>query len=1002
MATITGTNGNDNGVSAPELIGTNDADTINGLDGQDVIEGLGGADIIDGGDGTDQVTYRNSAAGVVISLLTGTGAGGDAAGDTFTSIEDVQGSAFADTLTGDAGVNGLGGQGGNDIIEGGAGADIIDGGGSDSDTTSYSGSSAGVTVNLATFSGVGGDAEGDQIYHTENITGSAHADLLTGDGNANILGGGAGNDTLTGAGGNDILRGGAGDDTAVFSGTRANATITQSGAVITITSADGTDTLEAVEFLKFSDQTLSVESLFPSTSATIKVTTFADVVDANDGVTSLREAVTLANTDGRQTTIELGAGVYSLDLNDDLDITGDVIIRGAGASQTVLANKQFDRALNTHSGSTLALEGLTVTGTDARLDGGQFGPALYYGVHFGGALLNEGGNVAVNSVNFFDNKIASNFVSGSTSQKSGLYGSTEYKYSPKTGGAIFNTAGSMDIVDSAFTGNLAGLGGALGASGGYISVDATSFDGNKVYAVYQSQDSTGSKSANIASNGEGAAIYASGSARIDVFSDKAGTGMPTTIVNHTTVGGRVEEGRDTVSFIDGYVVEGNSLVDGKVYLDPAIVVTGNTVQGLDGVTRATPFGGPVASASSALSLALNVEAPVAAFAFEAPSAAGGPALLTLLSGLDLSLSNVDLLLVANAILSQSSSEVVVQLAGHRLVLSGDSLAYFGDPLSLLATSPDVAIAAAAGTISSITVTNADGTATVGAVTGLSTSFQSVVNGLAKPKADGTFAEYTDTLGIPLSQNGGAQNDTLAGTASVDFLSGQGGNDMLTGAGGNDDLDGGADQDTAAYTGARSDYVVFTATTGKTIVVDIVGARDGKDSILNVENFTFGTETVTLANALAEPADADNSAFQVYRFYNTQTGSHFFTTSLAERNSVIETLDAMSFEGNSFDSNVTDVNGTAVFRFFNFGNNAHFYTANAGEAAGLRQDSNFRDEGISYYASDDASNGGTELFRFFNTLNGTHFYTVSATERDNIISTLGHYNYEGTAFYVDVA
>lgn len=242
-------------------------------------------------------------------------------------------------------------------------------------------------------------------------------------------------------------------------------------------------------------------------------------------------------------------------------------------------------------------------------------------------------------------------------------------------------------------------------------------------------------------------------------------------------------------------------------------------------------------------------------------------------------------------------------------------------------------------------------------------------------------------------NGGTGNDVLIGNVA---------NNVLYGNRGNDQLDGGAGNDTAVFSGARADYAVFTASSGKVYVADAASGRDGKDTLQNVENIKFGSVTGSVASALIEPPDADNSAFQVYRFYNSQTGSHFFTTSLAERNSVIENLDAMSFEGNSFDSNVTDVNGTAVFRFFNFGNNAHFYTANAGEAAGLRQDSNFRDEGISYYASNDASNGGTELFRFFNTLNGTHFYTVSAAERDNIISTLGHYNYEGTAFYVDVA
>jgi hypothetical protein len=244
------------------------------------------------------------------------------------------------------------------------------------------------------------------------------------------------------------------------------------------------------------------------------------------------------------------------------------------------------------------------------------------------------------------------------------------------------------------------------------------------------------------------------------------------------------------------------------------------------------------------------------------------------------------------------------------------------------------------------------------------------------------------------------NVSVESTGST--VTGTAGDKVLLGTAGNDSLDGGLGQDTAIYSGFRSDYVVLTASTGKTLVVDSVAGRDGKDSLQNVENIRFGTEALTLAAALVEPADADNSAFQVYRFYNTETGSHFFTTSIAERNSVIETLDVLSFEGNAFDSNVTEANGTAVFRFYNKDNGVHFYTAAAEEAASLRLNAGFLDEGISYYAANDDSNGGTALYRFYNTQNDSHFYTVSEAERDNIINTIGHYKYEDVAFYVDAA
>ena len=173
-----------------------------GGSGNDTLDGGAGADVLIGGDGTDTADYSLSAAGVTVSLLTGLGAGGDAQGDTLGGIENITGSAQADTLTGDGAANTLDGGSGNDTLIGGAGADTLIGG-PGTDTASYASSGAEVTVNLQTGSGSGGDAQGDTLSGIENIIGSAFADVLTGDGGANTLVGGAGPDALNGGGGTD-------------------------------------------------------------------------------------------------------------------------------------------------------------------------------------------------------------------------------------------------------------------------------------------------------------------------------------------------------------------------------------------------------------------------------------------------------------------------------------------------------------------------------------------------------------------------------------------------------------------------------------------------------------------------------------------------------------------------------------------------------------------------------------------------------------------------------
>ncbi len=93
-------------------------------------EGLGGDDTITG-NGNTRVIYANAAAAVTVDLSLGTAHGtaaGDAAAigtDTITGgVFSITGSAFADTLIGDANSNMFVGGGGNDTIDGGASGDI--------------------------------------------------------------------------------------------------------------------------------------------------------------------------------------------------------------------------------------------------------------------------------------------------------------------------------------------------------------------------------------------------------------------------------------------------------------------------------------------------------------------------------------------------------------------------------------------------------------------------------------------------------------------------------------------------------------------------------------------------------------------------------------------------------------------------------------------------------------------------------------------------------------
>ncbi|OFX10325.1 MAG: hypothetical protein A3G22_00005, partial [Alphaproteobacteria bacterium RIFCSPLOWO2_12_FULL_40_11] len=131
---INGGDGNDvlvGGVGNDKIEGGVGNDNISGEVGDDVLEGGLGADVINGGEGSevngDTISYLNSSSAVVVNIASNTVSGGDAQGDVISNFENIIGSNYADTLTGDAG---------NNIIEGGAGDDILFGGGG-SDTYIY-------------------------------------------------------------------------------------------------------------------------------------------------------------------------------------------------------------------------------------------------------------------------------------------------------------------------------------------------------------------------------------------------------------------------------------------------------------------------------------------------------------------------------------------------------------------------------------------------------------------------------------------------------------------------------------------------------------------------------------------------------------------------------------------------------------------------------------------------------------------------------------------------
>jgi FG-GAP repeat/RTX calcium-binding nonapeptide repeat (4 copies) len=110
------------------LNGLSGDDTLNGRAGNDSLRGGSGADELIGGSGSDIASYYSEGA-VNTSLDTSVTRTGAAAGDTYSSIENLSGSNTGnDTLVGDSVANKLYGNGGDDMLKGQDGNDLLRGG----------------------------------------------------------------------------------------------------------------------------------------------------------------------------------------------------------------------------------------------------------------------------------------------------------------------------------------------------------------------------------------------------------------------------------------------------------------------------------------------------------------------------------------------------------------------------------------------------------------------------------------------------------------------------------------------------------------------------------------------------------------------------------------------------------------------------------------------------------------------------------------------------------
>ena len=206
--------GTDTITGANSIVGSAFNDSLVGgaIDDYEEYRPGAGDDTIDGGTGFDRLRYHFADAAVTVEFSDVTeGSGttfndGDGGSDVFTNIDEVQGSVFGDSLTGNSQNDRFIGGAGDDTITGGAGYDVA----------RYDRSDQDFAVHVDLFDGFAyddGHGDVDVLAGIENIRGGSMNDSLYGSAEYERLQGGGGNDDLQGRDGRDTLEGDDGNDT---------------------------------------------------------------------------------------------------------------------------------------------------------------------------------------------------------------------------------------------------------------------------------------------------------------------------------------------------------------------------------------------------------------------------------------------------------------------------------------------------------------------------------------------------------------------------------------------------------------------------------------------------------------------------------------------------------------------------------------------------------------------------------------------------------------------
>ncbi|MEO0546090.1 MAG: tandem-95 repeat protein [Pseudomonadota bacterium] len=826
------------GTGVDYLSGGDGDDILDGQDGDDTLDGGWGADTLDGGIGDDTVDYSTADSGVVAifsstdasgidGTYTLTGAGGyegEATGDTYSSIENVLGTSFADRIYGSSGGMTASLGSGNDVFDTGSTTSVFD---------------------------VTGGAGDDRIFTSNGndiLRGGSGNDALAGFDGDDTLNGGSDNDELNGGEGADSLNGGSGTDRASY----FNAS---SGIDLLLQTTGGGD---------------DIWGAYGSTS----LGGYAGEA-VGDTFNSI-EQFTLTNFDDRIFGFGTGNEMFLADGDDDFSVatasTGvDTVVGGVGNDRIFTAGgddflygNEGDDELDGGTGSD------ELYGMDDNdiLRGGQGDDDLYGGsgndtVDGGqGAdrLFGETGNDTLsgglNDDELFGND-GDDILNGGDNRDR-IFGGNDSD-------TLNGDAGNDDLFGEDGTDDLTGGAGNDAVDGG-DGTDSAYFSGN--LADYTITD-LGSDTWRVVDNRPGSPDGTDTVVNVENFVFADTTVQPGVSADAPLVDLDSNElgNNNTASFFTGQtptrmVSEDYSVTDPQNDIVSVRIVVGGAVDGADDQFNLSTSNFGLSADFSGTSLSGGYDI---AYTYTAATGvlvvsnngvgAFTPAELSAVM-LDIAYSNTS----ANPTESDRTFTIVFE------DLAGNVSAPAVTTISVVSDTPSATTNTVTGTSGpDLTL---DGTSASDEISGLSGSDviqgldgnDYIIGGSGGDTIDGGIGnDFLEGESDNDTISGGDGNDVITledgddfgfGNAGHDAIFGGEGNDRMTGGAGDDFLDGANGSDTALYSGNRADYLVHDYGSGTYVVIDQrPGSPDGRDELQGIDFLEFADQTITIGTAV---------------------------------------------------------------------------------------------------------------------------------------------------------